>query len=99
MIATSDTARQTWPCPVALTFADRQRNCRADECPVWRWLRLPADLPEFQAAIAARKKELGGSPHAAHKDAVAWVMERREQLGIPTRPAHGYCGLAGRPEA
>lgn len=98
MIATPDNAR-LWECPTALTFADRQKHCRADACPLWRWVPLPADLPEFQAAIAARKKEMGGNGHVVHREAVAWVMERRDELGIPTRPTHGYCGLGGRVEA
>ena len=45
--------------------------------------------------MSARVKELGGSP-VYHKQAVAYVMENRESLGLPSKPTHGFCGLGGR---
>ena len=100
MIATPDAARETWPCPLALTFAARSTpNCRGETCPVWRWVPLSSEHPAFVSAVKARQKEIGGNALAAHKAAVAWVMDRREELGIPTRPTHGFCGLGGRVEA
>lgn len=98
-MTTPEEAAETLLCPLARTFANKEAKpyCRGPECAVWRWVPLPADLPEFQEAIAARKAEIGkGGPHW-HKEAVAWVMENREALGIPLEPSHGYCGIGGAP--
>lgn len=98
MRATPDEARATWPCPVARLWGEGtvNPNCRADACPVWRWVPLDARAPAFQAAVKDRMKELGGKP-GHHGLAVAWVMENREALGLPTKPTHGFCGLGGKP--
>lgn len=99
MIAPSETARTSWPCPFARLWGDDKvdRHCRGDACPMWRWVPLNADDPAFKAAISKKMKDLGGSP-VHHKAAVAWVMENRETLGLPTMPTHGYCGAGGKPE-
>lgn len=85
-----------WLCPVARTFGDNPAipHCQGPSCAAWRWQELSSGLliPHVQKAIAdatVRGEKL------AHKDAVAWVMENREALGIPTSPTHGYCGLVG----
>ena len=97
MIATLEQARASWQCPVSRLWASEvvQPRCRGDACPLWRWEPLSADDPKFKAAVSARVKELGGSP-VYHKQAVAYVMENRESLGLPSKPTHGFCGLGGR---
>ena len=69
--------------------------CNAEKCAAWRWLPLSASDPEFVAAI---KKAMPDHKNN-HKAAVKYVMDNREELGLPTIPTHGYCGLAGKPEA
>lgn len=98
MIATAEAARAAWPCPLSRLWGDKEVNphCRGDACPVWRWAPLPAEAPEFKAAVAARLKEIGGGP-LKHKEAVAWVMENRAALGLPETPKEGFCGLGNKP--
>lgn len=90
-IKTEAEASADWLCPLARTFADNPANphCRGSSCPVWRWEPLPADL------LAPHVKKAMDGNALKHKEAVAWVMERREELGIPTEPTHGRCGLGG----
>lgn len=99
MIAPADTARTEWDCPFSRLWGQEKvdRHCRGDTCPMWRWVPLSADAPEFKAAVAQKLKDLGGGP-VNHKPAVAWVMENREALGLPAKPTHGYCGAGGKPE-
>lgn len=86
---TPNNAKVDWICP--LVRYDMVR-CIADDCAAWRWVPLASGI--LTDAVAARIAETGGGP-VNHKKAVAWVMERRAELGIPTEPTHGYCGLAG----
>ena len=85
-----------WLCPAARTFAASPaiKGCQGPSCAAWRWEELPASIltPFVQARIANQKER--GEP-AGHKEAVAWVMENREPLGIPTEPTHGFCGMGG----
>lgn len=79
-------------CPFARTFSapKAQPGCQGPACMLWRWMPLSSDLltPHVQKRLA----EQGDKKHA---EAVAWVMKNREELGIPTRPTHGYCGAGG----
>lgn len=79
-------------CPLARTFGtkDAVPHCRGPVCAAWRWNPLSADI--LEPHIKRRVAELGGGLKV--KEATAWVMERREELGIPTKPTHGCCGLA-----
>lgn len=85
-------------CPFARTFAAPKATptCQGPSCALWRWTELSSSLlaPFVQARIASQKEqgEKGG-----HKEAVAWVMEHREELKIPTAPTHGHCGSGGTP--
>ena len=98
MIATPDHARQNWPCPLSRTFATAPVNplCRGDQCPMWRWVPLSVEGSGFKEAVAARLKEIGGGP-LKHKEAVGWVTNNREKLGLPDMPETGFCGMAGKP--
>ena len=98
MIASPDTARAEWPCPLSRLWGEDTVNprCRGDACPLWRWVPLDANDPAFKAAVGAKMKELGGGP-GYHKQAVAYVMENRAALGLPERPTDGFCGMGGRP--
>jgi len=85
-----------WLCPIARTFGASPTipHCQGPSCAAWRWQELSSSIltPHVQKAIAdasARGEKL------AHKDAVAWVMNNREALGIPTSPTHGFCGVGG----
>lgn len=94
---TENDAAADWLCPLARTFADKNpaiSHCRGSACPLWRWEPIPAStLTEAVKKRQADMKEAGDK--GGHKEAVAWVMERREELGIPTEPTHGRCGLGG----
>lgn len=85
-------------CPNSNQFGTRmmQAECRGETCMAWRWVDQPASIlaPHVQKAIA---DALSDGLKLSHKEAVAWVMENRETLGIPTGPTHGYCGLGGKP--
>lgn len=104
MKATPAQARETWPCPLARTFAEKKGpNCMADHCPIWRWIPLSAKDAQFKAAvqnaIKAIAAEEGKKPSPGlHSRAVERVMEKRGELGLPEGPTHGYCGLAGEPK-
>lgn len=95
-VLTPDEASATWLCPLARTFgADRaMEGCRADLCAAWRWKDHSAEI--LKPHIAARLKEIGGGS-VRHKEAVAWVMQNSDELGLPKGPTHGYCGLGGNP--
>ena len=82
-------------CPLARCFAGTVdspavKGCRGAECAVWRWTPLPAEL--LSPHIAARMTEQGNKDH---RSATAWVMKNRQELGIPLKPTHGFCGLGG----
>lgn len=96
MIKTPNDAAADWLCPVARTFAttSAHANCRGEECAAWRWSPIPAAV--LAPHISKRLKETGGGTNA-HKEACAWVMDHRQDLGIPTEPTHGFCGLGGQP--
>lgn len=99
MIGTPDKARSEWPCPLSRLWGEEavNPNCRADGCPVWRWVPLKADTPEFKAAVSDAIREFGGGP-VNHKKAVEFVMQNRDKLGLPSAPVVGFCGLGGKPE-
>jgi hypothetical protein len=100
-------ARETLPCPMARTFAEKKGpNCDADKCPVWRWLPLPATDPSYMSAVkreeaclAQEAEKETGKPQNAdkfHKVAVSNVRKNPVAYGV--QPKHGFCGLGGRPE-
>ena len=70
----------------------RVASCLGPTCAAWRWQPLSARIlePFVQAKMAGE-----GGVKVPHKEAVAWVMDNREALGIPTKPTHGFCGLGG----
>lgn len=86
-----------WLCPFARTFAATKAtpHCQGPSCALWQWVPLSSAVltQHVQARMAEIEAETGKKP--SHKDAVAWVTDRREQLGIPTQPTHGYCGPRG----
>jgi len=97
-------ARETMPCPLARTFADKKGpNCMGDACPVWRWKPRLATDPEFSAAIkremyslAEQHKERTGKEKAVvgfHNKAVQRIVRNPEGYGIERK--EGYCGLGG----
>lgn len=99
-------ARESFPCPVARTFATKiGPNCDAESCIAWRWVPLSADNPALKAAISKAAHDMAaeagkaGSAVMYHQKAVRHVMDNRADLGLPTKPTHGFCGLAGAPEA
>lgn len=92
MIATPQDAIK-WPCPTARTFAEAQPNCRADDCPLWRW--KPLDASVMKAAIAAEMGRNG----LDHRKATAVVAADPVAHGVPAGPTHGWCGLGGEPKA
>lgn len=96
MTARTPEQAQEWLCPLSRTFAATPaiKGCQGPSCAVWRWQQHTADAPEFKAAVSAKMKDIGKGP-GGHKEAVAWVMENRETLGIPTQPTHGFCGMGG----
>ena len=101
MTAVTPNDAKGWNCPLARTWADVKGNsvnpcCRADACPVWRWVPLSANDPRFKEAVSAR---MADQEAKSHKTAVQWVMEHRADLGLPTSPTHGYCGLGAEPRA
>lgn len=97
MTAMTPLSAQTYPCPIARVKGNQPppAKCEADACILWRWLPLDAAAPAFKEAVSAQMKALGGGA-GHHKAAVAWVMENREALGLPTKPTHGFCGLGGQ---
>ena len=78
-------------CPVDPEGATAIVKCAGDQCMMWRWRPLQASDPAYLAAVKAAQKEHG-------KDAAKYVNEHRAELGLPTEPTHGYCGLAGEPK-
>lgn len=94
--ATPTEARQ-WPCPLARARAGGEGDgrCIVDACPVWRWVPLPANDPRFKAAIQQAQKD----QQIDHKKAVEYVMKHRAELGLPTAPEVGFCGVGGEVRA
>ena len=82
-------------CPVDPKGATAIVKCAGDQCMMWRWRPLQASDPGWQAAV----KKIMDSKSMTHPKAAQYVNEHRAELGLPTEPTHGYCGLAGRPEA
>lgn len=78
-------------CPLSRTFSEPPGNCVAAGCILWRWVDLDINDDRFKEAIktAIRDQKMN------HKQAVKWMMENREELGLPTDPERGYCGLGG----
>lgn len=83
-------------CPLARTFTRgpvslADAGCIGPACACWRWQPLSSDLltPHVKARMEGNA--------AKHKEAVAWVMEYRDDLGIPSGPTHGFCGVGGKP--
>lgn len=102
-------ARETMPCPLARTFAEKKGpNCDADRCPVWRW-RAPLDMPpgflsavkREMACLAQEEAERTGkkvSDQKFHQRAVANVNHDPEAYGVQMPKDKGFCGLGGKPE-
>ena len=82
-------------CPQSMGRSPCAISCVGTGCAAWRWYPLQASDPAFAAAI--RKKITDDK--FEHNKAVKFVMDNREALGLPTKPTHGYCGIAGKPEA
>lgn len=73
------------------------RLCEGPKCQGWRWRPLTTDSA-WQSAVLRAADEIGDkSPHKSK--AAKHVQENREAYGLPVSPTHGYCGLAGKPEA
>lgn len=97
-------ARETKPCPIARTFAEKKgANCDGDKCPLWRWKpRLSTD-PGYTSAITREMANLAQeynqhnekhkTPEHFRKQATAAVTRNPEGFGI-TRE-QGHCGLGG----
>lgn len=107
---TPDEASTDYFCPLARTFAKKDRPfCMGSDCILWRWRPLSADDPRFQSAIKREmaclaqdaEKEDGKKRQsmAFHKQAVANVMANPEGHGAPAKPEKGYCGLGAEPKA
>lgn len=84
-------------CPFARTFASPKAipNCQGPVCALWKWAPLSADIMTKAIQARAAQVEAETGKKAQHKELVAWVMDNREALGIPTKPTHGYCGPRG----
>lgn len=84
-------------CPFARTFASPKAstNCQGPVCALWKWAPLSSGImtEAIQSRAAQVEGDTGKKPQ--HKEVVAWVMDNREALGIPTKPTHGYCGPRG----
>lgn len=92
---TPDEAKNTL-CPLSRTFgaSPAVAHCQGPLCAVWRWQPLSSSF--LTSAVQSRLAEIkAAGEKAGHKEAVAWVMERRKDLGIPTDPTHGFCGMGG----
>lgn len=96
MTASTPEEAQSLLCPMSRVFGvdDLQAGCRGAECAAWRWMPQPTN----KAAITAEMKRLGKGP-LGHKQAVANVMADPKAHGVTLEPTHGFCGLAGTPEA
>jgi hypothetical protein len=104
MTALIPTDAATRLCPLSRTFAATPAilGCRGPDCMFWRWEPISAADPRVTQAIQDRINALhADKPNVSkgllHKEAVAWVMENRRALGIPTEPEKGFCGAAGVP--
>lgn len=63
-------------------------RCIADKCAMWRW--SPSTTTHTERKVVA-KKGGPGSPTAP-----TWT---EVGVDVPDAPTHGFCGIAGRPEA
>lgn len=93
MTAKTPTQAEDWLCPFARSFGTSiaKVTCHGPECALWRWQPLSSDI--LTKAVQTHRAQSG----ADHKTAVAYVMDNRAALGIPTGPTHGYCGAGGQP--
>lgn len=71
---------------------DRTRNCSSFDCMAWRWQPLMAD-EAFKTAV----KERMSTADESHVKAAAYVVDHRDEFGLPVQPYLGFCGLAGKP--
>lgn len=83
--ATSDHARENWPCPQSRAFSKPQENCRGSKCPVWRWTTRGPWAEAVKKVAEEIDDKKAGRPAAA-----ARVAADPEAHGC-----HGYCGLGG----
>lgn len=102
-ITTPSEASAEWPCPLGRTFHPPRDTCRGSDCPLWRWLPIPATDPAFQSAIAREMSVIASekgskSTSGYHKQAVENVMRDPKAYGVKVEPVRGWCGLGGRPE-
>jgi len=101
---TEDEAKKKW-CPhVRLTATDAEWNdnrpaengrglsmqCLGSDCMAWRWFSYDNDR-RYIAACYSCVREQGIN----YVDAANYVDANRKKFGLPIKPFHGYCGLAG----
>ena len=74
--------------------------CSGIDCAAWRVLPLMVDA-KFVAAVSEVMKRTNPKTgkNIPHATAAKYVADNRAEFGLPTTPTHGYCGLAGKPEA
>lgn len=72
---------------------EEESRCLGSACMFWRWVGLKAD-PAHAAAVAKLMRE----GNVAHPKAAKMVADDPEKYGLPGKPTHGYCGIAGKPE-
>ena len=92
MHLSADDARRMWQCPISRIHPEPTKNCRADDCPLWRWrVRLVSD-PGVREALAMAAQATGEAG-ATKPKAAALVAKNPEAYGLG--PQTGYCGLGG----
>jgi hypothetical protein len=85
MKATTETAQESWPCPISRTFAQSQPTCRGHGCPLWRWA---LGKPHARAVNAVAEQI--GDKSASKAASAAIVAQDPVAHGL-----HGFCGLGG----